>query len=252
MPSRPMFTTPARSQTRPPEPGQRDREGEGQHGLRGAGVGQDVLAGDEPGDGQRDQAERGDEADPAPERRGAARVLRRPGGGRDLGAHAGTSAVWAAGRRRGRPGSATDPALLGPLQHAPGDLVDDDDRQDDHSLGDDDDRRGDVDPLQRGSGPVEEGEQQRRDGDPAGRVAAEQGDGDAREAESGHEVDAVRVVLPQHLRHPDEPGQRPRQQHGLHRHPTGRYAARGRGGRRCAPTRAARNRSGSGSSRPRR
>jgi hypothetical protein len=60
---------------------------------------------------------------------------------------------------------------------------------------------------------------------PAGELRPSSATGDAGEAEAGGERVAVQVRLAEHLRQPDEPGQRARQQHRLHDHPLGRDAA---------------------------
>ena len=245
MPSRPMFTTPARSQTRAAEPGQRDRQGERQHGLRGAGVGQDVLAGDEPGDGQRDQAERGDEADAAPEGPAPARVPSPPGRG---------AATWVltpppppSGRPAGGVADRAPPTLRSSARSSMRRAT---------SLTMTTDRT--ITPwvmtttdggmsTRCSEGPPGRGRRTAvRDGDPAGRVAAEQGDGDAGEAEAGHEVDAVAWSSPSTCGIPTSPASAPDSSMAcIVIRPAGMPLAAA--AVRCAPTHAARTRSGSGS-----
>src|SRR6478609_3059512 len=106
-------------------------------------------------------------------------------------------------------------------------LVGDDDREDDHALGDGDDvRRDPHQDLQRVGLLVEEGEEQRTDRDPDRVVAAEQGDGDAGEAEPGLERRAVVVAVTEEDREPDQAGHGARDQHREDDHPGDLDAAR--------------------------
>ena len=71
----------------------------------------------------------------------------------------------------GRSGRARS-AFLGAFEQASGDLIDDNDGEHDHALGDDDDRGRDVLTLQGRAGAVEEREQHCCESNPDGRVAA--------------------------------------------------------------------------------
>ena len=109
---------------------------------------------------------------------------------------------WCAGGPPGVP--------LGRAERQPaGDLVGDDDGEHDRALDDRDHRGRDVGELQRQRRPVEEGEQQRRDGDAERVVAAQQGDRDAQEAEAGGELRACRRTSTR-AAPAGRPGRRPR------------------------------------------
>ena len=128
-----------------------------------------------------------------------------------------------------------DPGLLEPLVGPPDQLVGDDDGEEDDALDDVDQLLGHARlDLQRVGLHVEEGPQQRREGDAHGVVAAEQRDGDAGETEPRLERRAVVEVLAEQQRHADQAGQGARGDHRGHHHARDLDAARDGGRLRAA------------------
>ena len=189
------------------EPGEHDRHGRDQGGGHGAGRRQVA--------GTRDRPR-------APRASGSPRARRRAnqnrGSRRRCAGAAGSRRRWGCGDTHAVTSSRSllersgDRLLLQSDAVAPHELVGDDHGQHDHALGDRHDVRRDADQdLQRVGLLVEVGEQQGADGDPDRVVAAEQGDRDAGEAETGLEGRAVGVATsPAGSAGPPGPRRRPR------------------------------------------
>ena len=112
------------------------------------------------------------------------------------------------------------------------DLVDDDDRQHDGALDDADTEDG-MPACSRGPARLRNANSSAAKAMPT-RVAAQQRDGDAGEAEPGGEREAVVVVVAEQLGQADEPGEGPRQEHRPDHHGAGGRRGDGRRGDRPA------------------
>ena len=236
MPSRPMLTTPARSDHSPPRPA--SRIGSSSR-TAACAVPLDVSC-DLAGEGHRDRQDQRSRsprrAPSAPSRGGATSAAgrrRRPRSARAVTASAPVDPTAAGSPDRGAQ-LRGDPALLGGQLVAPDDLVGDDHGQHDRPLHDQHDLPRHTHVVQGQRGLVEERPEQRPERHPDGVVAAQQRDGDAGEPVARRGVQRVREVSAEQLGQPHQAGDRAGQEQRDDHHPPGVHPARRRGGGRLA------------------